>query len=262
MVTHGRGVVAMRIAFIGKGGAGKSSIVGTFARLLARTDARDVVVLDTDVMPGLAHALGIEATDTPIPDDAVVENDQEGQPRFRLQDGLTAKDAVEAYALPCPDGVRLLQMGKLRGHASDLRRSQFAFRQISRDLAEDHDWHLVGDLAGGTRQPFFGWGAYASTMIVVVEPTAKSFLTARRMTRLANLASQPTVVAVANKVTDPSDRDHVEQATGLRVIGAIPWDPMIGDADRAGKAVLDLAPDTPAVESIRSLVDRLREELT
>lgn len=249
----------MRIAFIGKGGAGKSSIVGTFARLLARADARPVIVLDTDVMPGLAHALGIEATDAAIPDDDVVENEEE-RPRYRLRDGLTAQAAVEAHALACPDGVRLLQMGKLRGHASDLTRSQFAFRQIARELAQDSAWHLVGDLAGGTRQPFFGWGEYAETFVVVVEPTAKSFLTARRMTRLAGLTSHPNVVAVANKVSHPNDRDRVEQATGLRVIGEIPWDPMIGDADRAGKAVLDIAPDTPAVESIRSLLEWLREE--
>lgn len=256
----------MRIAFIGKGGAGKSSIVGTFARLLAR-DGRRVLVLDSDVMPGLAGSLGIETPDVPIPADAVVEGNGDG-PRFRLREDLTVEQAVEAYSIPCPDGVRLLQMGKLRGEGEDLWRAQNAYRQIIQGLAEgspDVDapaYDLVGDLPGGTRQPFMGWGAFADTMVVVIEPTAKSFLTARRMARLANLPSAPRVVAIANKVMDPGDRARIEDATGLPVIGEVPWDPAIGDADRVGGALLDLTPDAPAVEAIRSIMLGMREGAT
>lgn len=243
----------MRVAFIGKGGAGKSTIVGTFSRLLAQQGER-VLVLDSDVMPGLAHALGVEPTDSAIPDDAVDE--YEDEPRFRLR--LSAEDAVEAHARACPDGVRLLQLGKLRGPASDITRSQFAYRQITRELPEE-SWHLVGDLPGGTRQPFFGWGAFATTMLVVVEPTAKSYLTARRLLRLAEMPHSPSIVAVANKVSEPGDRRRVEEATGLEVVAEIPWDPAVGRADRDGRALLEVAPDGPAVQAIAGLADRLRD---
>lgn len=248
----------MRVAFIGKGGAGKSTIVGTFSRLLARTGER-VLVLDSDVMPGLAHALGIAPTDAPIPDEAVEEHDDDG-PRFRLRTGLSADAAVAEYALACPDGVRLLQLGKLTGSASEIQRSQFAYRQITRELGvEGH--HLVGDLPGGTRQPFFGWGAFATTLLVVVEPTAKSFLTARRLLRLAKLPHDPTIVAVANKVSEARDRKRIEEATGLEVVAGVPWDPAVGQADRSGRALLDVAPGGPAVQAISELVDHLRERL-
>ena len=47
----------MRLAFVGKGGAGKSAISGTFARTLARR-GRKVFAVDLDTCPGLAFGLG------------------------------------------------------------------------------------------------------------------------------------------------------------------------------------------------------------
>src|SRR5215213_857141 len=106
----------LRVAFVGKGGVGKSAVAGTFARTLARTGA-PVLAIDSDPMPGLAFSLGIEVTDVGIPNDAVREREEgEEGPRFRLRDGLTAADAVEQYSVAGPDGVRFLQFAKLRGH--------------------------------------------------------------------------------------------------------------------------------------------------
>ncbi len=69
---QGRPEIIVRIAFIGKGGAGKSALAGTFARLLA-SQGEAVLVIDSDPMPGLALSLGMPVTDEGIPDDATVE---------------------------------------------------------------------------------------------------------------------------------------------------------------------------------------------
>lgn len=249
----------MRVAFVGKGGAGKSAIAGTFARLLARRNGA-VLAVDSDPMPGLAFSLGVARSDTPIPDDAVQERAEgEEGPRFRLRDGLTAEEAVQQYAVAGPDGVRFLQFGKLTGPVGGLIRSQSAFRQIVSGL--DHaEWSIVGDLPGGTRQPFFGWAGFAQTIIVVAEPTAKSLLSARRLARLA-LAKQPpeSLVAVASKVRDPSDVELVAEGSGLKVLAAVPWDEALAEAERRGLAPLDVAPESPAVLAVTSLLDRLQE---
>lgn len=249
----------MRVAFVGKGGSGKSTTVGAFARLLARSGER-TLVLDSDVMPGLSAALGLDLDDAPIPDAAVVASEREGGPRYRLRDDLTAAQAVDAYAHRGPDGVRLLQMGKLRGDGAwTLAASQHAFRQIVAELPTD-GWHLVGDLPGGTRQPFMGWAGFADTMLVVVEPTVKSYMTARRLSRLADRVGGPRLQAVANKVREPADVDRIVEETGLTVIGAIPHDDAVRQADRVAASLVDLAPDSPAVAAISSLVTVLREE--
>lgn len=250
----------MRVAFVGKGGSGKSSIAGTFARLLAR-QGEAVLVIDSDPLPGLAYSLGMDSTDAGIPDEAVVENPVQGGPRYVLRAGLSAADAVERYALHGPDGVRVLQFGKFGGQAGGFVRSQFAFRQITRQLDTDR-WNLVGDLPGGTRQPFMGWGAFARTVLVVVEPTAKSLLSARRLARLRNVDNPPRILAIANKTSEPDDAELVAERSGLPVIAAVPQDEALADADRYGHALLDEAPGSPAVKAIDSLVTRLRAEET
>jgi CO dehydrogenase maturation factor len=251
----------MRVAFVGKGGAGKSVIAGTFARLLARRGER-VLAVDSDPMPGLSISLGLGVVDAPIPDDAVEERPEgERGPRYRLRPGLSATEAVERYAQVAPDGVRLLQFGKLRGHAGPLARSQSAFRQILDELP-DEPWSLVGDLPGGTRQPFFGWGRYARTVLIVAEPTAKSLLSARRLARLALAPAGPDrILAVANKVQDPADVDLVRRRTGLEVAAAAPWDDAVADAERLGRALLDHAPLSHALQVLESMVDRFDGEL-
>ena len=251
----------MRVAFVGKGGAGKSAIAGTFARALARR-GEAVLAIDSDPMPGLAYSLGLELSDAAIPDDAVVEKlEGEAGPRFRLRPDLTPGEAVERYALPGPDGVRFLQFGKLRGHVAPLMRAQFAFRQIVADLPEDR-WSLVGDLPGGTRQAFMGWAPYARTFLVVVDPTAKSLLSARRLARLAHAdEGAPEVVAVANRVRSPGDAETVRRRTGLEVVAAVPTDEAFAEAERRGRAPIDEAPECPAVREVELMAERLSKEL-
>lgn len=248
----------MRIAFVGKGGSGKSTTVGTVARVLAAS-GEPTLVLDSDVMPGLAGALGLDATDAAIPGEATVPG-EDGGPRFRLREGLSAAEAVEIYALRGPDGVRLLQLGKLRTEGAwTLAASQSAFRQIALELAEVGDRHLVGDLPGGTRQPAFGWGRFADTLVAVVEPTVKSFVTARRLRRLADVPDGPRLVALANKVRSADDERLIAAETDLEVVGSIPHDDAVRDADRAGVALVDHAPDAPATTALRSFVATMRE---
>ena len=249
----------MRIAFVGKGGVGKSAIAGTFCRALARR-GDPVLAIDSDPLPGLAFSLGLEISDAPLPDEAIEERPEGERPRWRLATGLTAADAIDRYAAVAPDGVRFLQFGKHRGDTRSLFKSQVAFRQILRELPEDR-WNVVGDLPGGTRQAFTGWGDYARTVLIVVEPTAKSLLTARRLSRLSLDEEHPRrIVAVANKVREEGDVELIARRTGLEVVGAVPWDEALAEAEQKMAAPIDLAPGSAAVQAVESLVDQMSEE--
>nr|MBA3783490.1 AAA family ATPase [Nocardioides sp.] len=98
----------MRLAVAGKGGAGKTTLSATLARLAARS-GRQVVAIDADANPNLASALGLPPSEAarlgPVPT-SLVSRRQGGA-------GLTASldDVLDRYALIAPDGVRLLGMG-------------------------------------------------------------------------------------------------------------------------------------------------------
>ncbi|MBA2318578.1 MAG: hypothetical protein H0V93_12495 [Euzebyales bacterium] len=246
----------LRVAFVGKGGSGKSMISGTIVRLLGAA-GEPVLALDSDPLPGLAFSVGIPQHDAGLPEEAVVERPEgEDGPRFRL-----AEDAVtlaERHARVGPDGVRFLQIGKAGSRAGGNQgRSLHAFRHVAAGL-DDGPWHLVGDLPGGTRQPFFGWARWARLVLVVVEPVSASILTGRRLARLGQVEGGPRVVAVASKVDGPADTELVAGRTGLPVIAAVPHDPAVAAAERLGSAPLDHDPDAPAVQAVRSLLVSLR----
>lgn len=250
----------MRVAFVGKGGAGKSVLAGTAARLLGRRLGRPVLAVDSDPLPGLAFSLGLGDVTAPLPEEAWESYQVDGRRRTRLR--VSAGQAIEKYARAAPDGVRLLTFGKVVAGAGpgDLWASQSAFQEIL-DALPALDWTVVGDLPGGTRQPFFGWARYASRLLVVVEPSPAGLLTARRLARLADSRASPRLVAVLNKVRPDDDVAELRRRCPLPVLGVVPADEAVREADRAGRPLLDVAPDAPAVAAVGSLVATLAEEV-
>ena len=246
----------IRVAFVGKGGAGKSTLAGTFARLLARR-GRPVLALDSDPMPGLPYSLGVGVDDAPIPDDVVVEGPPGGH-RWVLRPGLDAGAIVDRYAAQCPDGVRYLQFGNLWGHVVRLQKAQHAWSQVVAELDRDR-WHLVGDLPGGTRQAMFGWARYADTVCLVVEPTVKSLHTAKRLLTLSEAPWGPSqLLLVVNKARDDRDAARVSERLGLEAAAVVPLDPDAGRADRRGAAPLDANPQGRLGRAVDGLVAHVR----
>ena len=246
----------IRVAFVGKGGAGKSTIAGTAARLLARL-GQPVLALDSDPLPGMPYALGIAVDDHPIPEDVVVAGPDDG-PRWVLRPDLDAATVIDRHAVATPDGVRYLQFGNLWGHVATLQRAQHAWSQVVRDI-DPEAYHLVGDLPGGTRQAMFGWGKYADVVCVVVEPTAKSLHSARRLLRLENADWAPRhLLIVGNKVRDGQDEQRIADRLQRAVDVSVPLAPGVAAADRVARAPLDAEPDGDFVAAVRSLVGAVR----
>ncbi len=247
----------MRIAVAGKGGAGKSVIAGTLARVLARRGER-VLALDSDLMPGLGVSLGVgPLTDAMLTDAA--EKDEND--RWRLKRGIGPVRAVQRFALDAPDGVRLLQCGKLGSEGlPPIMGSVNAYYKVVHRIAREHalpDWTIVGDLPAGPRHVAFEWAPYAATFLLVVEPTWKSVLVARRVARIARNALGADVVAVGNKLSSEAGLEKLAGMLKEPLFHWVPADEAVGDADRAGAALIDYAPDSAALGAIEALALRL-----
>lgn len=247
----------MRIAVVGKGGSGKSVVAGTIARLLARRGER-VLALDSDPIPGLAISLGLGPLTTAMLEEAAEKNEKG---RWKLKKGIGAARAVQRYAVTGPDGVRLLQFGKAGSDGlQPVMGSMNVFYAVLHRLAKTpvlRDWSVIGDLPAGPRQTAFDWAPYAKTFVVVAEPGWQSVLTARRVARIASSRPGVEVALVANKVRESADVALIGDRVGRPVVAAIPADPAVAEADRAGAALIDQAPSSEAVAVIEELVEGL-----
>jgi CO dehydrogenase maturation factor len=247
----------MHVAVVGKGGSGKSVLAGTLARILARRGHR-VLTLDSDLMPGLSLSLGLGIDASAMLTDAVEKN-EEG--RWRLRKGTGPVRAIARYAVTAPDGVRHLQLGKLNDEGQKaIMPSTNGFYQVIHRLrgsAAFDTWTIVGDLPAGPRQLAYRWAPYADTFLLVVEPSQKSALTARRIAAIARSRSGPAVVPIANKVVCVDDRSLVEEMLGERVAAAIPADDAVVFAEREGVAPIDNDPCSPAIQAIEELATTL-----
>jgi CO dehydrogenase maturation factor len=228
-------------------------MAGTLSRILARRGHK-VVAFDTDPMPGLAISLGLgPVTDAMLQD--AVQQDAEG--RWRLRKGIGPARAIRRYGMVAPDGVRLIQFGKAdRDGLAPVMASLNGLYQVLHRLGPEHvlrDWTVIGDLPAGPRQAAFDWAPYARTMIVVVEPSWQSALTARRIGRISRSRSGLGVALVANKVTASRDVGLIAHMVGEPVLAAVPSDEAVAVADRLGVAAIDQDPSSPFVRAVEEL---------
>ena len=108
-----------------------------------------------------------------------------------------------------------------------------------------------------------GTARYADAMYAVVEPYYKSLETGRRMSVLAKELGLERVGLIANKIRDEHERAAAEefaQLHGLEIVGVIPFDERLPDAERAQQAPLDFAPNSPAVRAITQLAQEVASD--
>ena len=236
----------MRLAFVGKGGAGKSTVAGTVCRQLARKGI-PVLALDADTMPGLAFALGGPFTEARLPAGLASREDGKG---WQTKRGLRPSRLVDRYARCGPDAVRYLELGKLPGRVEPS--VSVAFRYVLERFRRP-GWAVVADLAAGTRQAMFGWTGPEARVIVVVDPSTASIMTARRLLALSTHL-------VANRVRDGHDLERIQAAVPRPLLAAIPYDESLIEAGQGRQAPVDAVPEAPAVRAIAKLTARLGEE--
>ena len=122
-------------------------------------------------------------------------------------------------------------------------------RGLMRDLTE-HSSTVVVDLDAGLEHLSRGTPRYVDTLLLVAEPYFKSMETAARSKALAEELGIPRILAVANKVRGPQDEEAMRgyfARAGLPLIGVIPADEMVLEADRTGRSPLDHDATSPAV---------------
>lgn len=250
----------VRIAFVGKGGSGKSSLAGLVCRALAERGER-VTAVDADSVPGLAQVLGLDVGDAWFLTDAAARK-KEG-PGWDVT--IAAAEALDRYAVEGPGGTRFLQMGNIGSTALDeAQLAGFAaFARLVPDFDEPDGW-LVLDTFGGTLHAAAGWTGATGAVLMVVEPFAKSVVTAARLAALTDGQPGTRVLAIGNKVSSQEQREWLVRELGkfgISLWAEIPNDPAVAEAERNSVPLVDLPAGSPSLTAVAAMVDRLRADL-
>ncbi|MCA1586378.1 MAG: hypothetical protein LC791_16950 [Acidobacteria bacterium] len=119
---------------------------------------------------------------------------------------------------------------------------------------------IVVDMEAGLEHLSRGTGKHVSRFLAVVEPYYRSMETARRVANLAADLGISEVGAVLNKVRNEEDREAVASycAThGMKIVGEIPYDDRLADAERVGQPPLDYSPNSASITAVRRLAAEL-----
>jgi CO dehydrogenase maturation factor len=124
----------------------------------------------------------------------------------------------------------------------------------------DDDRDIIVDMEAGLEHMSRGTGKHLSRFVATIEPYYRSMEVASRVASLATELGIGEVWAVANKVRDQDDRKAISafcDAHSLKLVGEIPYDASLIQAERSGVTPVDWSPRGPAVKAIEKLAEIL-----
>src|SRR4030066_36735 len=245
----------MKLAISGKGGVGKTPLAALLAQYYADA-GRQVLAVDADPSPCLAGALGFPAEVRemlpPIAEmDALIEERTGAKPGtvggfFTINPRVD--DIPERFSV-LHRGVRLLEMGSVDlGGSGCICPESALLKTLFTHLLFRKDDMLVLDMYAGVEHLGRATVDVVDAMLVVIEPTRRSLGTAAQIKKLANDIGLTRLYLVGNKVRNEDEAKFLETETpDMPVLGFLPADLKVQEADRLGVPVCDQGPELKEV---------------
>jgi CO dehydrogenase maturation factor len=255
----------MKLAISGKGGVGKTTLSALLAQYYA-DQGKDVLAVDADPSPCLAGALGLpgelRAKLSPI-----AEMDQLIEERTGAKPGTTGgfftlnprvDDIPERFSVTHRN-VRLLEMGSVDlGGSGCICPESAMLKTLFTHLLFRDDEVLILDMYAGVEHLGRATVDFVDAMIIVVEPTQRSLGTAAQIKTLSRDIGLKRLWLVGNKIRSEEEISFLkENSPGLPLLGTLPMDLGVLDADRLGEPVYDHVPSLK--EAAAKIASQLQE---
>jgi CO dehydrogenase maturation factor len=263
----------VKIALTGRGGVGKTTLTSLLACAFAQQD-RAVLAIDADPAPSLGPALGfpeeILRELRPIAEmrELIAERTgtKPGQYGSYFQLNPRVDDLPDRFSAT-HRGIRLLQLGSVekRGGSGCFCAESTLLKALVRHILFDRDEVVLLDFYAGVEHLGRATADSVDAMLIVVEPTPRSMATAAQIRDLARDIHLDRLFLVGSKTEGEADAAFIAaHSPGLPLLGCLPFDPQVRQADRAGLPAYDLSP-TLAVETwsiLATLQQALESERT
>src|SRR3972149_5645052 len=258
----------MKIAVTGKGGVGKTPLTSLLAYSCVDL-GYNVLAIDADPSPCLGASLGFP-TEKLAGLSPIAKMDELIYERTGAEPGTTGGyfklnprvDDIPDRFSAVHRGIRLLELGAVElGGAGCICPESAMLRSLITHILLRRDEMVLLDMYAGVEPLGRATADAVDAMLIVVEPTARSLATAAQIKKLAQDIKLPNLFIVGSKVAGDQDKEFITKgAPGLEVLGFIPDDPRVREADRQGISRHDMAPDLASLA--RGLVLSLREKIT
>ena len=133
-----------------------------------------------------------------------------------------------------------------------------------RHLILGTDEAFVMDMDAGIENLGRGTTKGMDALVVVAEPGRRSLDILGKIKTLAKDIDVGLVFAIGNKVVTSEDEEMIREwvnKEGIPLLGIIPLDEKVKQADRIGVAPLDLDANSPAMLAISDIKQKLIEEI-